>query len=269
MKTNPTLALATVALLLGACTAPAPQGEAEPPAAPVAQAGNPDPAHSAQNSLDWAGAYRGVLPCADCEGIDTLVVLASDGSYSTQSKYKGKGDEIFTEQGSFTWNDAGNTVTLSGKEPVQYFVGENQLTRLAQDGTRIEGELAGKYVLAKQDFDAAITEKYWKLVELNGQPVAAAANEPHFILKAEGGRVIGNGGCNSLTGSYKIDEAAMRISFDRVASTMMACTSGMDVEQAFLEMLRKVDNYSLNGDKLSLNKARMAPLARFEAVYLR
>ena len=42
----------------------------------------------------------------------------------------------------------------------------------------------------------------------------------------------------------------------------------MDVENAFQEVLRTADNYSLGGDRLTLSRARMAPLARFEAVYL-
>lgn len=112
-------------------------------------------------------------------------------------------------------------------------------------------------------------EKYWKLVELNGQPVAALKREPYFILKADGARVIGFGGCNALTGAYDLDERTARIRFTEVASTMMACMEGMDVEQSFHEVLRVVDNYSQDGDRLSLNRARMAPLARFEAVYLR
>lgn len=226
-----------------------------------------DPAHNARNSLDWVGAYRGVLPCADCAGIETVVILADDGTYSTHSQYRGKGDPAFSEQGRFTWNEAGNTVTLAGQQPVQYFVGENRLTRLALDGSRVSGALAENYVLTK--LIDGITEKYWKLVELNGQPVPTLQREPHLILKAEGARVNGFGGCNSFTGSYKINEAAARISFEQIASTMMACPSGMDVERAFHDALRSADNYSFSEDRLTLNRARMAPLARFEAVYLR
>jgi heat shock protein HslJ len=40
----------------------------------------------------------------------------------------------------------------------------------------------------------------------------------------------------------------------------------METEQEFAKMLEKVDNYSLNGNQMTLNKARMAPLARFEAI---
>ncbi|MGE0801230.1 MAG: META domain-containing protein [Lautropia sp.] len=245
------------ALAAGGCMAPATRTSAL----------NPDSSHDARNSLDWAGVYRGVLPCADCEGIETVVVLAKDGTYRTHSKYLGKGDEIFLDQGSFAWNQAGNTVALSGREPARYVVGENRLTRLALDGSPIAGTLAANSILAK--LTDGVTEKYWKLVELNGQPVPALQREPHLILKAAEERVNGFGGCNTFTGSYRINEAASRISFDRVASTMRACQSGMDVEKAFHDVLRAVDNYSYDGERLTLNRARMAPLARFEAVYLR
>lgn len=258
MKMHPVLVMiAVIVLAAGGCVTPTTQRDAR----------HPDPAHNARNSLDWAGAYRGVLPCADCPGIETVVILAKDGSYSTHSKYLGRDGKVFSEQGSFAWNEEGNTVTLAGSQPARYFVGENRLTRVALDGSLITGVLAEHYVLAK--LTDGVTEKYWKLVELNGRPVPALKREPHFILRAKEGRVSGFGGCNTFTGSYKLNEATSRISFDQVASTMMACPSGMDVEKAFHEMLRAADNYSLNGDRLTLNRARMAPLARFEAAYLR
>ena len=112
------------------------------------------------------------------------------------------------------------------------------------------------------------TGKYWKLVELNGRPVPPLDREPHLILEAASGRVNGFGGCNAFGGSYQLDEPRSRIRFDQIVATMMACAPGMDVENAFHEVLRTADNYSLDGDRLTLNRARMAPLARFEAVYL-
>jgi copper homeostasis protein (lipoprotein) len=119
------------------------------------------------------------------------------------------------------------------------------------------------------DATAVITERYWKLVELNGQPVPALPREVHMVLRAQGGRVNGFGGCNSFSGAYVLDAAASRIRFDQLASTRMACMGGgMEVETAFHQVLNSIDNYALNGDRLTLNRARMAPLARFEAVYL-
>ncbi len=259
MKTHATLALLMgVSISLTACTT----------SNTNAVAANRDAAHSSHNALDWAGVYRGVLPCADCPGIETVVELKQDGTYITQAKYLGKNYEVAPDQGQFSWADAGNTITLSGAEPARYAVGENQLTRLAIDGSSITGPNAEHYVLTKLT-EAGVTERYWKLVELHGKPVPTLQREPFFILKAEGGTVTGFGGCNPLSGSYEINEATSRIRFENMASTMMACTEGMDIEAAFHQVLRTADNFSLNGDHLTLNRARMAPLARFVAVYLR
>jgi len=229
-------------------------------------AGGPDPAHSSRNALDWAGTYRGVLPCADCEGIDTTLTLNSDGRWTSQARYLGKDDKVFSEQGSFTWDERGGSVTLSGTEPARYLVGENRLIRLASDGSRITGALADHYVLTK--VEEGMKEKRWKLVELRGKPVPAMEREPYLILRAEDGLVNGYGGCNTFGGSYTIDEATSRIRFGQLAMTLMACSEGMDVEGEFTKILEEADNYSLNGDSMTLNRGRMAPLARFEAVYL-
>lgn len=116
-----------------------------------------------------------------------------------------------------------------------------------------------------------ITEKYWKLIEINGQKVTAenfVTKEPHLILKSEENRVNGNGGCNSFFGSYELDAKVNRISFSNMGSTKMACM-GANVEDDFFKVLGTVDNYTVKNDTLHLNKARMAPLAKFVAVYLK
>ncbi len=112
-----------------------------------------DTSHTSHNSVDWAGVYKGVVPCADCEGIETLIVLNGDNTYLLRTTYLGQPDASAIEKtGSLTWNTEGNTVSLNGIEnaPNQYFVGENKITQLDMTGNKIEGKLADKYVLAKQ-----------------------------------------------------------------------------------------------------------------------
>jgi uncharacterized lipoprotein NlpE involved in copper resistance len=108
--------------------------------------------HNAMNSLDYLGIYKGVLPCADCEGIETIVELGSGNSYSKKITYLGKNNqEVIESSGTFTWNEAGNTITLNDEEaPNQYFVGENVLFHLDMEGNRISGDLAKNYQLIKQ-----------------------------------------------------------------------------------------------------------------------
>lgn len=108
--------------------------------------------HSAMNSLDWDGTYKGILPCADCEGIETTITLTDDQTYTMQTKYLGKSDaKYFDSKGKFNWDKAGQIITLEGIKdaPGKYFVGENTLTQLDMEGKRITGQLADKYILKK------------------------------------------------------------------------------------------------------------------------
>lgn len=114
-----------------------------------------------------------------------------------------------------------------------------------------------------------ITEKYWKLVTLEGQKVSMAPNqerEVHFMLKTDQNLVRGFAGCNTFNGTY-ILEKGQRIRFSPLAATLKACPD-VDVNEAeFFKVFELADNYSINGDTLSLNVGRRAPLAVFEAVY--
>ena len=229
-----------------------------------------DTTHTSRTSVDWDGTYRGVLPCADCEGLERSVILGKNLSYTVRTKYLGKSDSIYEISGKFSWNERGNTIMLDGspEQVSSYFVGENTLTQLDKNGNKITGELAEKYILRKTNND--IVEKYWKLVELRGKFLVVDSTyikEPHIIFKKQDNKIIGHGGCNSITGTYELKEGD-RIAISNVVSTRMACPT-TNIELEFLNVLAMTDNYNASGDNLVLNKAKMAPLARFKAVYLK
>lgn len=135
-------------LALTACSAIQPTPTDSP--TPI-EAATADPAHNSRISLDWAGSYAAVLPCADCAGIDTLVTLHMDGTFSRQSRYLGKAGKVFTDTGTFEWNPSGSAVKLVSKQggTQSYKVGENQLIHLDQSGQAVTGPLAAHYVLLK------------------------------------------------------------------------------------------------------------------------
>lgn len=225
--------------------------------------------HSSRTSLDWAGTYSGILPCASCPGIETVVTLHADGSYRLAQLYLDEQPVPLKSGGRFEWNATGGMVTLDdgSGEAQRYQVGENLLIRLDREGRRIEGPLAGHYVLHKHIHDPAIEDQRWQLVELRGRPIAAAkAKHAGLTLRADDAVVSGNASCNSFSGHYVIT-SGQRIRFDRnLAVTMMAC-AGMDLEAEFFDVLRTTENYTVGDDgTLSLNRARMAPLARFVRV---
>lgn len=111
-----------------------------------------------------------------------------------------------------------------------------------------------------------ITDRRWKLVELDGKPVADKINgkEPFILLHANDMRYSASGGCNGIGGTFTFEKNG-RIKFSSGMSTKMACEN-MEIEIGLTKALNIADNYSIDGGDLSLNKARMAPLARFKAV---
>lgn len=104
-------------------------------------------------SSELAGMYKGVLPCADCEGIETVLVLNADNTFLLKTTYLGKPETAATEKtGTMRWNPEKSFIVLGGLEnvPTMYVVGENKLTQLDMEGNPITGNLADKYILTKQ-----------------------------------------------------------------------------------------------------------------------
>lgn len=148
------LALSLAVFALGACSKNTPQNDdamqapATPPAANVT-ADNTNPSNTTI-ATDWTGAYKGMMPCADCEGIETKLELKTNHAYELEEEYKGKGkDSKFKVKGSYTV-DAANPaiITLDQAGDNRKFQKEgNNLHMLDSEGKRVEGALASNYVL--------------------------------------------------------------------------------------------------------------------------
>ncbi len=267
------LGIASLLVLSGACS----QAGNEPASTPAAGARaepnvsqTPADGHSSRGSVGWAGAYSGIIPCADCPGIRTTVTLHGDGRFERTRFYLERGAPPQAEAGQFAWNAAGSAITL--QEPdgggQQYKVGENVLFHLDRDGNPITGDLARRYVLRKHLRDAEIEGVTWTLIELEGRPLdgGAPGGRPSLLLDSARSTASGSASCNTFSGAYAIT-IGNRISFGpNLAVTMMACPD-MSTEDEFLAMLRSVDNYAVTDGVLSLNRARMAPRAKFSVVY--
>ena len=113
-----------------------------------------------------------------------------------------------------------------------------------------------------------LTNTYWKLTELDDQPVVVGqAREPHLRLR-DVSRTDGSTGCNSFSGTY--ERAGDRLTFGKLVTTMMACTDPAlsRQEQRFLQVLASVDRAAAVGERLTLY-AKDRPVARLVAVYFR
>jgi len=252
----------------------------------------------AKNTLNYEGNYKGILPCADCEGIETTVCLNENSTYSIRTTYLGKGNKIFEQKGTFSWNKSGNIVTFDNIEnaPNQYEVAKNTLTQLDMSGKKITGNHAADYILAKQKGTiengvtvnettvnlnnkmeaktvikkvnpavgkVTLAETKWKLVELHGKKIKQNGKKMYFLkLNSKDGKFRAYAGCNNFSGNY-VMPSAFGIAFTNVISTEMACID-MELESRFSKMLENTDRYTLNDNILQLKKGKKEVLATFE-----
>ena len=100
-------------------------------------------------------SYSGIVPCADCQGIETSIALSSDGTFNKHLLYigrksKGAGSNEFSTTGKWMLHGM-DTVHLTDvkDEPSMYLRTDSSLVQLDMSGKRIEGKLAGKYDLRK------------------------------------------------------------------------------------------------------------------------
>lgn len=105
---------------------------------------------AAYSTADIAGTYSGVLPCADCEGIETMLQLNDDETYQLEVKYQGKNQSApFVTKG--TWVLGDDRIKLKGvtDAPDSYLIEDDYLVQLDMKGKKIDGALAEQYILKK------------------------------------------------------------------------------------------------------------------------
>lgn len=107
----------------------------------------------------------------------------------------------------------------------------------------------------------------WKLSSMEGIPASAIEGEDDaftLLFNGEEMLVSGRTNCNRFFGSYNAADGAL--AFGDMGMTRMACPD-MQYEDAFVEMLDKVDGFSIQGEELTLFGDQQA-LASFKAVEL-
>ena len=124
--------------------------------------GNPDPVISPirtgnanENAVfRFAGTYAGVVPCADCDGLQTELRINNDGTYVLKHTYRGKkrGSNTFREQGNWTHSQDLKNIALNYDHPNESsfyrVVHPDTLRMLDRRGNEIKSRL--NYKLARQ-----------------------------------------------------------------------------------------------------------------------
>ena len=144
------------------------------------------------------GIWLGMLPCADCEGIDYQINLKNDYTFKQKSVYKGKSDEIFIDEGSWGFVSA-SVIAVSGNEDYKMFlIQQDHLVMLDQDGNKIESSFEERYHLSKDDGTVKeimpvkpveevveMNLNYYQEKFLSGIDFIARGNEPNWTLEID------------------------------------------------------------------------------------
>jgi heat shock protein HslJ len=99
---------------------------------------------------------------------------------------------------------------------------------------------------------APLEKTEWKLIRLGRTAVKGdhLHRPPQLVLDPVSHRASGSGGCNRIMGGYELK--GDKLTFARMASTMMACPDGMGTEQNFLKALGQVRRWKIAGRQLEL-----------------
>lgn len=107
-------------------------------------------AHNAEHSLDYLGSYEGTFPCDDCEGIVVEITLNADKTYLQTTAYQGNEQNDYEMNGKWRIDKNKLTLTDSTGKKENYFVGENFLQQMDDEGNRMEGENPDEFILKKR-----------------------------------------------------------------------------------------------------------------------
>ena len=88
-------------------------------------------------------SWRGILPCADCEGIETSLFLEKDGTWVMNERYQGVKDEPSSFASYGTWaRTADKLVLTNSKGEKSYFRAKgDKLEMLDRNGSPIQSPL--------------------------------------------------------------------------------------------------------------------------------
>jgi heat shock protein HslJ len=109
---------------------------------------------------------------------------------------------------------------------------------------------------------AAMEGRDWTLVDLPGADLAAATSPPTLKLDPAEAQAAGFSGCNRYFAGYELTGESLV--FGPAGSTRMACASGMELEQRFLQALPGVSAWRIKDGLLELLDASGEVVARFK-----
>ena len=134
-----------------------------------------------QSIENLPAVFTGVLPCADCPGIESTLVL-NENSFEEFSHYRNRGNNLYQVDG--TWTLTGDTLKLyrvEGELHKAFLYSRDQIKLLDQDLQPITGDLEEYYTLDRSQEQESIRSQHSELRE-DGVDFLASGNEPFWSV---------------------------------------------------------------------------------------
>jgi uncharacterized membrane protein len=138
-------------------------------------------------ALKTEGIYGGFIPCSDCRGITTYLLLKPDMTYRIEETHYQKGDTLIRASGNWKIDNGKIYLYQNNKEKLTFLADEERLWQLDAQGNRISGNMGNKFVLNKQQL--ASKERLREKAEA-GIDFIGHGNEPFWSVEIDKGKSI-------------------------------------------------------------------------------
>ncbi|PKD45014.1 copper resistance protein NlpE N-terminal domain-containing protein [Rhodohalobacter barkolensis] len=142
---------------------------------------NSDDQQPSQSIEEFPTVFTGVMPCADCPGIESTVLIEEE-SFTEWSHYQDRGDNLYQVDGN--WSFSGDTLKLyrvEGELHKAFLYSKDQLQLLDRDLQSISSELEDQYSLTRSPEEESIRSRHAEL-RRNGINFLASGNEPFWSV---------------------------------------------------------------------------------------
>ena len=129
----------------------------------------------------FSGAYQGIFPCPDCDGIQQTILFNADKTYKQEQVLWGKNLLPKIQGGTWKFVDGKIEMMQNGKPAIELVKNKDTLYAVSIDGIQVNH--SSKYFLTKRTL--ARENPIWVKKQKEGVDFDALGNEPFWSLEID------------------------------------------------------------------------------------
>lgn len=132
------------------------------------------------------GAYQGMFPCKDCEGIQNTIIFSPNKTYSREEMPWGSPARPYQAKGKWERKDNKIVLYANGKPELKFRYRKDTLVNVESNGNRLSD--SSKYILTKRSL--ASENKSWAQKKNQGIDFVGVGNEPFWSLEIDNEKMV-------------------------------------------------------------------------------